>query len=305
MSAFSRACLALTMAIPLCAAISLALDAPARASTRAPTVWSFYERYTVTATDNYTEGCNQARYNAEEGINSLVWLDFGAQVNTSGTQRYVGHSTTRYNVSQFTVWTYSIHYADGYNACKSGGRYLVLAIGTNNDGALTKAAGEAFAQTVNTVTGWVRTYYATISVFGADDIEASWSSYTKWLTWYSGYSTKDYYLLDYGAATGCRYATTSNSSCNNGWTRHDVYEAAYGETLDVFTPEIYYSGQAHQWHTIETHTSSMYPYGPLNEAAFGCPTTLSAATAWAQLNAYWPGMGYALQDRRLPLTTSC
>jgi hypothetical protein len=238
-----------------------------------------------------SEGATDASYNPS-GHGYLVLLDIGGQdsydggVVLSATTRFVTYATLVKDVEA---------YIDGYVSAQKPSAPVVIAIGTNNDMDVTKAAGAAWANKVIDPIASYADKYLAVTIAGANDIEpgfrGSYSSTNGWLAGYLG-ATKAPFVFN-GSADGCSW-TATGKKCNNGWTMAGLYRLAGGAapTRIINLPQIYNTTMPKQWKYISlTGVDSGQPRinfgGTLTEwtacdQAGGCGS-ISGVTAWQQL----------------------
>jgi hypothetical protein len=284
----SSAVCASAAGVIIASSVNLAFFAPAaEASPSKPlTDWSWYVETTSGATVQQL-GCNQGQFDAAHNTNSLVFLDFGGQ-NSSGT------GTTEINgtpVSNLQIETLAEDFANGYYICTGSDTttVLTLAVGTNNSAYdISSSGGKAWAGVVQAVTQGTQSDASQVSIWGANDIEPSWSSWSAAKSWVDGYSNNGGGLyLDYGSADGCSQTTDTNTTCNNRWTQSDVYYVAWGALSALSSPEIYYTSLAAQWTQISRYGAQysqgpIYFEGPLDEYDLD-NSTLTSSAAWNAL----------------------
>jgi hypothetical protein len=199
-------------------------------------------------------GGDAAYDGAKAGLNSiLVILDFGDSVAGGGAEGFSYNGVGEGPLSSAQITQTAENFLQGYwNYTQGKSPYIYLAIGTNNDndGEVTYTNGQAWGNTVNTVTNWIdnQGYYTNECALGASDMEIAWGVASDTESWINGYhSTNSWYLLDYG------------DDCNGigsgyGWTVNDVYYKAAdvqnGDQQDIAVPEIYGSGQVTEWESL-------------------------------------------------------
>lgn len=264
----------------LAAAFGLAfVAAPAHASTKPVTHSSYYvtELNDATAT---SDGCSHgtvAEENGESG--SEVILDFGAQLSgTAGAELPKSGGT---DVSYSQIEGYAEAFEEAFTSCADGGSELYLVVGTNTSvpSNVTNAAGDHWGGVVGVVASHAG---ADVTVFGGDDIEADsgWAQFDAVENWVTGYTGRtDALYLDFGDAGGCP-TTYSNATCNNGWTQHEIWDEAWGHTLAMSAPEIYYATNGAQWQAISNGAGTIGFSGPLDEYP---ATAETGSDAWSDL----------------------
>lgn len=262
---------------------------------KAPTDWSFY-MYSNSTSTAYSLGCNQGHTDANVHHGSTVVLDFGGQQsNGSGTKMINGNL-----ISNGQIEAVAEAFSHGYWVCTGSDTTTVLdlGIGTNNSlydvsssGGRTWVDDVAAIQSSNKITG----YYSQVRMYGANDIEPSWSGASAAIAWANGFAgVSGYGYFDYGSADGCPQTSSNNGSCNNGWNQYDVYYVSWGAQPAHPTPEIYYQSQANQWAMISLYGAQhqgghIVIWGPWDEHDLDT-STFTATQAW---DALW----YAVNSR--------
>ncbi len=204
-------------------------------------------------------------------------------------------------------------YVDGYASKQRSGAPAVIAIGTNNDMDVWRAAGQTWADTVvDPVVSYARKY-PNLKIAGANDIEPGFiASYPSTLAWLRGYlaATSAPFVFN-GSADGCA-SGYAGSNCNNGWTMPGLAYLAGGAapTRTVNLPQIYNTTMAMQWRYISltgvrrghpkiNFGGALTEYTACRQAGCGSLTGNSAWTAmWTQLRAE-----PALKPSSLPYST--
>ena len=243
--------------------------------------WSFY----VTRMDYSTAaqlGCDQGKFDASHGnINSTVILDFGGQ-NSSNTGTLLTFSNT--SVTYSAIEAYAETFAYNYWSCTGANdktSQLTLALGTNNSAYyVNSAGGAAWAGVVNAVVSYLKSHgYGQVVVWGANDIELSWNTYSNTANWESGYASHTSAMyLDFGDAAGC----PPYGSCTNGWTQYQVWMMAWGFAPAQVAPEIYYTSQGTEWQAISNTQGRIHFWAPLDEYTLD-KNTLTPSGAWSAL----------------------
>jgi hypothetical protein len=146
---------------------------------------------------------------------------------------------------------------------------MMLAIGTNNDGAVSANQGVIWAdQVVDPVRAYA-SKYDHITVAGANDMEPGfYASVSATRAWLSGYlnATSAKFVFN-GSADGCP-TSTAYSGCNNGWTSSDLHWLGGGAAPSriLVLPQIYNTTMPLQWRRISlAGTQSVNFAGPLTE----------------------------------------
>lgn len=260
------------------------------------TDWSFYVETTATGTLEDL-GCNQGTFDLQHDADSEVFLDFGGQQsNGSGTKLINGALITNSTIEHLAE-----AFALGYNVCATSSTDLILAVGTNNSYYdVSYGGGESWADVVQTVQSG--TGYPDVSIWGGNDLEPAFSSWSTAASWIDGYAAIDpAFYLDFGSADKCSTANDNNGYCTNGWYQSDVYQAAWGAGPAQSAPQIYSANDADQWGQIYrygvTVGATMQFQGPLDEHDLAS-SSLTATTAWSDfLEELPPGtyMPYSLE----------
>jgi hypothetical protein len=226
------------------------------------------------------------------GHRYLTLLQIGGQDMSSGG---VLLSATSRFVSNAAVVSALKAYVDGYASAQKSYAPLTLAIGTNNDVDVSRAAGVSWANNIVDPLASYASRYPGITVAGANDIEPGFSATVAqskaWLTGYLSATTAKFVFN--GSADGCS-TITSGSGCNNGWSMTSLQWLAGGAapTRIVDLPQIYNSAMPLQWKFISltgTRASKkrLYFGGPLTEAKAcaqaGSCGSISTGTAWNKL----------------------
>jgi hypothetical protein len=181
-------------------------------------------------------------------------------------------------------------YIDGL---ATGGRHVVLAVGTNNDGTWTTygatARGTDFA---DKLIDPLRTYGTTrnVAVLAADDIEANFGSQKAtdaiaWETAYFAHTSAD--LVFDGALVNCPTVFGSTASCDFGWTQQQYVSltrhVVNGHNRVQVLPQIYFAVQAVQWANIYARAGNgLHFLGSLTQHAAD-PSTYLPQQGWAAL----------------------
>jgi hypothetical protein len=239
----------------------------------------------------YGEGAIDAYYNPS-GHGYLVLLDIGGQdsydggVVLSATTKFVPYPTLVADIKA---------YVDGYASKQKPSAPVTIAIGTNNDMDVTKAAGRDWANRVVDPVVAYAAKYPGITIAGANDIEPGFrGTYSATKSWLSGYlaATAAPFVFN-GSADGCSW-TQPNRHCNNGWTMAGLYLLAGGlaPTRILNLPQIYNTTMPKQWKYISlTGVNAGQPRinfgGPLTEWT-ACDQSRSCGSitgnsAWTQL----------------------
>ena len=233
-------------------------------------------------------GTTDAR-NTPTGQHALVLLDIGGQSPTG-----VLLSLTQQAITYESLASALSAYASAYTANLPRRASATIALGTNNDLAVSATDGQAWARfVVNPVR--LAAHSTRVAVIGADDIEPGFhASARATRAWVHGYlSSTSAALLFNGSADGCPTDATS-TTCGHSWQLSDMVGFAGGiaPTRTLVLPQIYNADMAAQWGQIAAAAvaeglSAPHIVGALTEnaACVGDPTcpTLPAPTAWTLL----------------------
>lgn len=229
-------------------------------------------------------GAVDAPYNPS-GHRYLVLQDIGAQTSggvlLSATAKFVSYTALVRALEAFV---------DGYHSTQRANAPMLLALGTNNDGSVSSAAGALWA---DDVVDPVRSYaakYSNITVAGADDMEpgfyAGISATRAWLSGYLGATTAKFVFN--GSADGCPTGA-SGGGCNNGWSTSSLNWLSGGAAPSriLSLPQIYNSAMPYQWRNISASGAKVDFAGPLTEwtacsQAGGCSSATNVS-AWTML----------------------
>ena len=221
-----------------------------------------------------------------------MYLDFGAQNNTTQVRLINGSYITLGSATYLTEW-----FAAGYTACGSGGYDVTLAMTVNNDGtAVGTSTGVAWMQATNNAYNFtVSNNYSNVLVVSGVDWEpwsgphATGAVARQWISGWGSQNSNFLLLYDFGSADGCPQNTHTNGACNNGWTQDDKYFGAWGYSSAYAVPQIYTTNgtQAAQWSEIcqwgvSGHGSAVLYKGPQDEYDLD-PTTNTPSAAYGQL----------------------
>lgn len=238
-----------------------------------------------------SEGATDAYYNPS-GHGYLVLLDIGGQdsydggVVLSATTKFVPYPTLVADIKA---------YVDGYASNQKPSAPVTIAIGTNNDMDVTKAAGRDWANKVVDPIVAYAAKYPGITIAGANDIEPGFrGTYAQTATWLKGYlAATGAPFVNNGSADGCSW-TQPNKHCNNGWTMTGLYQLSGGlaPTRILNLPQIYNTTMPKQWKYISlTGVNAGQPrinfVGPLTEwtacdQSRSCGS-ITGSSAWQQL----------------------
>ena len=265
------------------------------------TAWSYYVNSSSISTA-YTLGCNQGGSDKTFHQSSAMFLDFGGQFsNGSGTLMLNGST-----ISNGQIEAVAEAMAHGYWVCTGSDSTSVLkiGIGTNNSFQdVSYGGGQTWSNVVTAAENSIKIsgYSSQVIMYGADDIEPSWSSAAAAIAWANGFSSVGgHHYFNYGSADGCPQYSTGNGGCNNGWNQYDVYYVSWGANAAQATPEIYYSSQAQQWAMIDLYAhqslGGMIIEGPLDEHDLNT-STYTTQGAW---NALWTDLSNAHIAQNFP-----
>jgi hypothetical protein len=252
------------------------------------TDWSYYMNSTSTSRA-YTLGCNQGHTDAAYHRNSLAILDFGGQVSNGSGTEMIGAGF----ISNSQLEAVSEAFSHGYWICTGSDTTtrLSLGIGTNNSLAdRTYSGGQTWSHIVSAVRSYNNShgYSSQVAMYGANDIEPSWSPASYAISWANGFnSVGGNFYFNYGSADGCPQYSSNNGSCNNGWNQYDVWYVSWGNPAALSTPQIYYSSQARQWamlslYSAQHHGARMNIDGPMDEYDLD-QSTFTPTGAWDAL----------------------
>jgi hypothetical protein len=252
------------------------------------TDWSYY-MHTTSTSRAYTLGCNQGHTDAANHRNSLAILDFGGQVSNGSGTEMIGAGF----ISNGQIEAASEAFAHGYWSCTGSDTttLLSLGIGTNNSLAdRTYSGGQTWSHIVSAVRSYNNShgYSSQVAMYGANDIEPSWSPASYAISWAKGFnSVGGNFYFNYGSADGCPQTSSNNGSCNNGWNQYDVWYVSWGNPAALPTPQIYYSSQARQWamlslYSAQHHGARMNIDGPMDEYDLD-HSTFTPTGAWDAL----------------------
>lgn len=297
----------IAVALVIASFASLSTAKPAHAApAQPPTDWSFYVldgSYTTIK----TLGCNQGKFDASTGHNSVVVLDFGVQRSdgsgTTATFSYNFLSTAA--IEQMALW-----FAAEYYSCTGSDSTTILnlALGTNDSvdygSATYTTLGKDWANVVSATTSAVASdgYSSQVNIWAANDIE-TWDNNQGFYIptgdaygWVNGYSSLDPApYVNYGSANGCPFngydsSQWNNEPCSFGYKQADYYWFSWGAAPALVAPEIYYSANAVQWTDISLYAKndkgvSMQFVAPWDENDIpGASGTNTSAQAWADLS---------------------
>jgi hypothetical protein len=201
-----------------------------------PYTISYYESSTAYQTLQ-SQGCSAAK-----GPSGLIVLDFGQPdyINsTYGTYDFGGNFD-----SNDAIFHAVANFAYGAWNCRISSTNLAVAIGTSNyytglaaNTSTWYTAGQDWGNLINNEQNYISSsgYSSIIGIYGADDIEVEWASYSLSSNFVDGYNNASSRLFfDYGDASP------------GYWTSYQLWYVAYGATDNLALPEIYYNADATQ-----------------------------------------------------------
>ncbi len=254
---------------------------------------SFYMNSSNTG-EASTLGKNQANADKTNRTSSLVILDFGAQASNGSGTDYPGST---HFISNGQIEKVVEAFASGYVSHAGSGRFVTVAIGTNNSGAnVGTANGKTWGHLVSAVKSYVAShhYNSHVIIAGGDDIE-SWGSPGAAINWVNGYHSVGNIYYNFGSADGCPENSSNNTiHCAGNWTQYDYWYVSWGNPSAFSTPEIYNQtgAQAQQWamislYSVQHHSGPIVFMGPMDQHNIqpGCctGTNNTATQAWDQL----------------------
>ena len=281
------------------ALIALAIALPATAQAAPKAASAYYVRNTTVSGLNstlYTWGCNFAK--AHPNTDQLAIIDFGQPTKIGpGTYGALDFNTTNPTVfSNAEILTALENFADGHHNCYIQGT-TTISLGVNNYHISSSLGSEADATNdgyyIGQRSAQLGSYesshgYNRQSYGGAIDLELDWQGpiySTDWTNGFNNYANQyasgDFYY-DYGDAAGC----PPYGSCNNGWSVPKVYNVAWGILHAESVPEIYYSGNGHEWTNIAGYNGSSglaYWDGATGEIS-SASGHLTPSESWTTLN---------------------
>jgi hypothetical protein len=187
------------------------------------------------------------------------------------------------NMSTSAIAGIVMEFTRGYVWCRRSPDYtLFIGIGTSNStidrrsDSWLRGHGRAWSGMVAIVAAWAdRHYPGRARIYGAMDMEPSWSSYGKARQWRAGYGTvagrRGVHANN--SADGCPQYRASNGACSNGWTQERVWRTAWEWDPALPVPQIYATSgaNARQWHMIDRYGAGrgdgMYFFGAMSQRA--------------------------------------
>lgn len=217
------------------------------------------------------QGCSAAR-----GPAGVIVLDFGEPDDVSGT--YGAYDFGGHFDSFDAIFHAAANFVYGAWNCHTSSTNIAVAIGVSNYGGAMGgyssstwyAAGQSFGTAVNNAQNYSVSngYNNQIGVYGADDIEVEWASFSQTSNFVNGYNNVSSRLFfDYGDDSG--------GASPSPWTAYDVWYVAWGAADSVPLPEIYYNADATaDWEQLNLWACSheggpMYIKGVMSEYPTG------------------------------------
>jgi hypothetical protein len=175
-------------------------------------------------------------------------------------------------------------YVRGYVWCRRSGNFqLMVGMGTSNSAVQNKpdgwlhGHGQRWAAVVANINFWAEHFYPGIArVYGAWDVEPSWSSPGKADSWMLGYNSHPprRSLHANWSADGCPRDSSANGACNNGWNQEWMWRLSWRYDPSLPYPQIYATSgvNARQWQQIDLygaihHGDGMVFWGALAQHA--------------------------------------
>jgi hypothetical protein len=195
--------------------------------------------------------------------NGRMTLFFGAPTTVNGAYGATLWSAPNLTVSQIGERVKS--FVRGYAYCRQDSSFRILVgIGTSNaaiDGktdSWLRAHGAAWSRMVESVAAWTNQYHpGQARIYGAWDVEPSWSTFHKADQWMHGYdgNAGRANLYTNSSADGCSTTSYANAACNNGWDQSDVWHLSWQHDPSLPIPQIYNTSgsQARQWQLIDLY----------------------------------------------------
>lgn len=220
-------------------------------------------------------GCNNGN---KSGRMSLF---FGAPTVVGGT-----YGTTAWGAPDMRVQDVQRtvqEFIRGYVFCRANRAFVLqVGVGTSNSSvngrtdAWLRAHGASWAAAVRDLAAWANRYYPGVAqVYGAWNVEPSWSAVNKADVWMHGYDATAgrRAMFVNAAADGCSWTRADNSACNNGWTQSALWHLAWQIDPALPIPQIYLTDgrQASQWKFIDlwgtvARGDGIYFYGAMAQS---------------------------------------
>jgi hypothetical protein len=199
-------------------------------------------------------------YNAD--ASGRMTLFFGAPVDVNGNfgaTLWGGENRTVEQIGELMK-----DFVRGYVWCRTGGQQILVGMGTSNSAIDNKpdpwlvGHGSTWAHVVSSVADWAAaTYPGAAQVYGAWDIEPSWSAFAKADLWMQGYASLPGNRSVHAnfSADGCPRDSSDGGACNNGWNQALVYRLAWQWDPSLPMPQIYANSgvNARQWQKIDEY----------------------------------------------------
>jgi hypothetical protein len=197
------------------------------------------------------------------GHRYLVLLHMGGQYRggavLSATTRWISYSAQVTAVKA---------YIDGYVSRRKANAPVLIAVSTNNDGAVSRAAGRTWANSVVDPIARHAARYHGVAVAGGNDMEPGFYAGPRasraWLSGYLSATGRKFVFV--GSADGC--PLSSRGRCNNGWTTRDLHYLSAGAAPHriISMPQIYNTAMPLQWRNISADGAHKVNFGgPLTE----------------------------------------
>jgi hypothetical protein len=195
---------------------------------------------------------------------SLVVLDYGCQTQEDGVWgASSANSATFHTMSQLRTAVESFGEGYYYGVDTNWTAQLEVQLGTNNDCTVSNAAGQAWANSIDTINSWFANHGLVdfpiarqVLAGGANDFEAGFCLNdpcpANAKAWASGYASAGLYRYDnYGSCSGCPPAGTPDGA----WTQDDYWYLSWGASAAYPLPEIYANNgvNAAQWERISEY----------------------------------------------------
>jgi len=239
---------------PVLLVASTARPAVAAPAWNSPRAWtrSFYIANTSTAAMGQL-GC----YSSE--TSGRMTLFFGAPTDVGGNFGATLWGAQNRTIAQ--IGELARNFVRGFVWCRPGGQQALVGLGTSNSAADTKpdawlaGHGATWASMVRSVAEWAeRTYPGTVRIYGAWDVEPSWSAFAKadrWMQGYNGFPGRRP-LHVHASADGCPRDAATGGPCNNGWNQYFVWRLAWWYDPSLPLPQVYATSgvNARQWQKL-------------------------------------------------------
>jgi len=236
---------------------------------------------------------------------ALVVLDYGCQTQEDGVWgASSANSATFHTMSQLRTAVESFGEGYYYGVDTNWTAQLEVQLGTNNDCTVSNAAGQAWANSIDTINSWFGSHGLAdfpiarqVLAGGANDFEAGFCLNdpcpANARAWASGYGSAGLYRYDnYGSCNSCPPAGTPDGD----WTQDDYWYLSWGAAAAYPLPEIYANNgvNAAQWERVSEYGVSAHGWamrfdGALTQdqacAQRACNPALdnTAAQGWKQL----------------------